>query len=205
VLYLNNLLVLKNPILEACTFTLTSGECSCLSGLSGSGKTLLLRAIAELDEYRGEMFLQQIECQQYSAPEWRKQIGFLTAETYWWHNTVGSHFTNQQTSQLSEWLAQLGLDKSILSADVNYCSTGEKQRLALLRLLQNHPKVILLDEPTSSMDAETAIRVETFIEAYRQQHHSAVFWVSHNPEQIKRIADKHLKIQNGQLIEVPVS
>ncbi|NOX44085.1 MAG: ATP-binding cassette domain-containing protein [Gammaproteobacteria bacterium] len=199
------MLVTKKSLLEAVSFVLAKDECICLSGPSGSGKTLLLRAISDLDEHEGNVYLEEKECRQYTAPNWRKQVGLLTAENYWWHDRIGSHFHDESDTQLIANLSQLGLDKSILTADVNHCSTGEKQRLALLRLLQNNPKVLLLDEPTSSMDPDSVRRVEKFLTEFRHQHQTSILWISHDPQQIKRIADKHLQIQNGKLIEGPVA
>lgn len=211
-LYLKNLLVIKKPVLDAVSFSIPKGTCICLSGPSGSGKSLLLRAISDLDEHGGYVYLdekvaekvEKKECHRYSAPNWRKQVGLLTAENYWWHDRIGSHFCDESAPQLAFGLSQLGLGEAILNADVNHCSTGEKQRLALLRLLQNQPKVLLLDEPTSSMDPNTVKRVESYLFAIRQRQHIAVLWISHDPQQIKRIADKHLQIQNGKIVEAPI-
>lgn len=201
-LRLENLQITKNPLLEAVTFSIDSGECVCLSGPSGSGKTLLLRAISDLDEHTGNIFLQGKECHRYPAPEWRKQVGFLTAENYWWFDRVGEHYGKNPDDLLLERLTLFGLEKSILNSQPVRCSTGERQRLALLRLLQNNPRVLLLDEPTSSMDFETVTRVETFIKAYAEKNNTTILWISHDPEQIKRISDRHFKIQQNKLVEV---
>ncbi len=209
---MKNLLVIKKPVLDAVSFSIPKGACICLSGPSGSGKSLLLRAISDLDEHGGYVYLdekvdkkmEKKECHQYSAPDWRKQVGLLTAENYWWHDRIGNHFRDETDPQLLSRLLQLGLDDTILSSDVNHCSTGEKQRLALLRLLQNRPKVLLLDEPTSSMDPDTVKCVESFLFEVRQQQHVAILWISHDPQQIKRVADKHLRIENGKIIEAPI-
>jgi ABC-type multidrug transport system ATPase subunit len=80
-------------------------------------------------------------------------------------------------------------------------STGERQRLALLRLLTNQPRALLLDEPTASLDPESTVAMERLISDYRQQHQAAVLWVSHQPEQIKRVCVRHLRLEQHRIRE----
>jgi putative ABC transport system ATP-binding protein len=172
------------------------GECVCLSGISGSGKSLTLRAIADLDPSEGELYLNDRRSVDMSGPEWRRNVGLLPAESQWWANTVGEHFADGK-----EYIEKVGFDRSVRDWQVARLSTGEKQRLALARLLANSPKVLLLDEPTASLDRDNIVRVEALIEAYQQQHQCAVLWVSHDPEQIDRVSGRHLKINRGQFEE----
>jgi ABC-type iron transport system FetAB ATPase subunit len=72
----------------------------------------------------------------------------------------------------------------------------------LLRLLANRCKALLLDEPTASLDAENVRRVERLIAAYRSETGAAVLWVSHDPEQERRVADRRTRLSEGQLLEV---
>jgi ABC-type iron transport system FetAB ATPase subunit len=177
-----------------------AGECVVLSGPSGSGKTLLLRAIADLDLHTGSAYLENKECKLFDSPQWRAQVGMLAAESQWWYERIGEHFKNKKDiPQLSEWLSDLGFDDSILNRQVAQCSTGERQRMALLRLLQNQPKVLLLDEPTASLDPENVQRVEKLINRYRQKKNASVLWTSHDMEQIKRVASRHIRLENGKI------
>jgi len=73
-------------------------------------------------------------------------------------------------------------------------AAGEKQRLALFRLLLNQPKVLLLDEPTAALDHANIHVAEEVISEYRRTTGAAVLWVSHDPEQIARAADRHLQL-----------
>ena len=172
------------------------GECVCLSGISGSGKSLTLRAIADLDTGEGELYLDNLRSTDMSGPEWRRNVGLLPAESQWWANTVGEHFVDGK-----EYIEKVGFDRSVRDWQVTRLSTGEKQRLALARLLANSPKVLLLDEPTASLDRENIRRVEALIEEYRQQHQCAVLWVSHDPEQIARVSGRHLTVSFGRFKE----
>ncbi len=170
-------------------------ECVTLSGPSGSGKTLLLRAIADLDCHEGEVLLNGVACSDMRAHEWRMQVGLLPAESHWWGERIGDHFHNSDQTLL----AQLGFTDEVMSWEVTRCSTGERQRLALARLLQNRPKVLLLDEPTASLDAENVARVEALVERLRREQGVAVLWVSHDPAQAQRVATRRLRIEGGQL------
>jgi ABC-type iron transport system FetAB ATPase subunit len=175
-----------------------TSQCVCISGPSGTGKTLLLRALADLDPHDGRVLLDDVASASIDAPRWRRQVGLLPAESQWWHDSLGGHF-----SGASVWgLAELGFEPEVMSWPVSRLSTGERQRLALLRLLANRPKALLLDEPTASLDADNVQRVEHLIAAYRSETGAPVLWVSHDSEQERRVADRRLRLRDGQLVEV---
>jgi ABC-type iron transport system FetAB ATPase subunit len=174
------------------------GECVTLSGPSGSGKTLLLRAIADLDEYEGEVLLDGVPSGAMRAHEWRAKVGLLAAESQWWGERIGDHFAGFDEGLLE----RLGFGAEVMGWEVARCSTGERQRLALLRLLQNRPRALLLDEPTASLDGENVARVERLIEELRREEGLAVLWVSHDPAQAQRVATRYFRIDLGRLQEV---
>ena len=84
---------------------------------------------------------------------------------------------------------------------VSDCSTGERQRLGILRCLSNKPRALLLDEPTASLDPENISRVEQLILEYVKNNKVPVIWVSHSREQIQRIAGVHYKMKDGKLVK----
>jgi ABC-type iron transport system FetAB ATPase subunit len=167
-----------------------------IGGPSGSGKSLLLRAIADLDPHQGEVYLDDLACSQIGAPEWRRKVGLLPAESQWWYDRVGEHFASTPDS---ESLAAMGFTTTFLDYQVSRLSTGERQRLALLRLLVQQPAVLLLDEPTSSLDSTNTRKIEGMIESYRTQHNAAVIWVSHDDDQVARVTGRRYVINEGQL------
>ena len=173
-------------------------EIICLSGASGSGKSLLLRAIVDLIEHEGDVFLDEHKCSEINPVQWRKWVGFLPAESAWWMDKVGDHFLKIERNDLS----LLNLADGCLSWEVARCSTGEKQRLALARLIQHTPKVLLLDEPTASLDQESVFAIEAFIKNYVNEFNVPVIWVSHDKKQIKRIANRAFEIKNNEVKEV---
>lgn len=175
-----------------------NSEFVCLSGASGSGKSLLLRAIADLIEHKGDAFLDEQKCTKLSPVQWRTWVGLLPAESAWWLDKVGDHFINGKEA----YSKQLNLHDACMDWDVSRCSTGEKQRLAIARLLENKPKVLLLDEPTASLDQKSVMAVELLIKKYAKEFQVPVIWVSHDQEQIKRLADRELRIEGNEIKEV---
>jgi ABC-type iron transport system FetAB ATPase subunit len=172
-----------------------SGDCLCISGPSGSGKSQLLRAIADLDPHEGESFLEGIASHELAADEWRTRVGLLPPESSWWLPRAIDHFHEGVPVPLDH----IGLSSAILEQPVSRLSSGEKQRLALMRLLSNRPRVLLLDEPTANLDPENTRRVEAVIKEYQRSHDAAVIWVSHDVEQVRRVANRYYKVAGGEL------
>jgi ABC-type iron transport system FetAB ATPase subunit len=174
------------------------GRCVGLSGPSGSGKTQLLRAIADLIPHTGDIALNGVGAKTIPAHEWRKKVGFLPAESAWWGETVGDHFSAIDT----ERFRFLGFDPDVLAWEVSRLSSGERQRLSLLRLLAGRPEALLLDEPTANLDDGNTARVEALVESHRLAQKAPVIWVGHAPDQIQRVASDRFRVHNGNLIQL---
>jgi ABC-type iron transport system FetAB ATPase subunit len=181
--------------LQNVRLTLEPGQCVGLTGASGSGKSIFLRALADLDPHAGGMYLDGVAAELVPAPQWRRQVGLLPAESAWWHDAVGPHFDHVPR----QWLAELGFDTGVMDWQVSRLSSGERQRLALLRLLSRQPRVLLLDEPTANLDRENTRRVESLLSRYRRQHAVMMIWVSHDPEQLRRNCDPIFTIAGSRL------
>ena len=186
---------LRRLMIGPLSLDVDNGDCLCISGPSGSGKSLLLRAIADLDPHEGEAFLEGVASSELAANEWRTRVGLLPPESCWWLPRAIDHFRDGVPLSLDH----IGLTSAILEQPVSRLSSGEKQRLALMRLLSNRPRVLLLDEPTANLDPENTRRVEAVITEYRRSHDAAVIWVSHDGEQVKRVASRHCVMAEGRL------
>ena len=182
--------------------SIEQGQCVSFSGPSGAGKSILLKAIIDLIPNQGEVRFADHVREQMRASDWRKLVGLLPAESFWWCDRIGQHFPTLNEQHIS-WFSELGFEQQVLDWEVSRCSTGERQRLALLRLLCHGPKVLLLDEPTANLDKTSSDAVEKIINEYKARYQCPVIWVSHDQQQIKRVAEQHYLLeQDGQLQKV---
>lgn len=166
-----------------------------ITGPSGAGKTLFLRAVADIDPHGGRVFLDGVHSAAIPGHEWRKKVGLLPSESAWWFDLVGDHFENAE----NRWFEVLGFNRNVLQWRVSRLSSGERQRLALLRLLCNRPKVLLLDEPTANLDSDNTWRVEHLLGVYQQERASALIWISHDTAQLKRVSSRRFLLSAGNL------
>jgi ABC-type glutathione transport system ATPase component len=179
---------------------LGAGECVGVVGESGSGKSVFLRMICDLDPCSGEVWLDGADRQTFSASLWRSMVVYQAAEPAWWEPTAAAHFTTTQLDFAHGLLPALKLKPDILQAELALLSTGERQRLALIRSLACHPKVLLLDEPAASLDPSTTLAMESLLRANLANGMSIII-VTHSNEQAERLAPRRFRMVKGQLTQ----
>ncbi len=167
------------------SFSLHVGQVLVVQGASGSGKSRLLRALADLDPHEGEVWLQN-RAQENEAPsQWRRQVLYCAAQPAWWADIPATCF-DQLPSQTM--LTAVGLAEAKLHQPVASLSSGELQRLGILRAVMRNPHVLLLDEPTSHLDDQGAERVRLFLLRWLQAVPArGIIWVSHSAQEIERL------------------
>ncbi len=187
-------------LFEGLDIVLDPGETLALHGASGSGKTLLLRALAGLAPLdAGTLLLGGLGPADLGWPHWRRRIHYIpqqppahpgTPET-WWERVRGltsqggvSH--GDPVTLAESWNVSAATWQRPWSA----LSGGERQRLALATALATNPDVLLLDEPTSALDATAAAAVEASIAC------RAALWVTHDAAQAARVAGRTLKLES---------
>lgn len=189
---------LSHFYLRSITQTLNRGEIVCLTGPSGAGKSLLLRAIADLDPHTGDLRLNGRSFLSFKPTEWRRRVHLVPAESAWWHEWVSDHIPIEAAALLPHF----GFEKDLFGWRISRLSSGEKQRLALIRALALDPDILMLDEPTANLDQQNRERVENYIvDRYIPRSGKAVLWISHDPAQWKRLAHRCWQMNRGALTE----
>lgn len=177
------------------SFGVTSGECLAIEGPSGSGKTRILRAIADLDPVDGQLFLDGTERRELAPLVWRRAVRYVAAEPGWWTDTPRGTLPALAGSRarVVRFLAALGLAEDMLDRPVSLLSTGERQRIALVRALVDEPKVLLFDEPTAALDVAATALVEELIR-FQLLAGRSILIASHNNTLIDRLAHARLQL-----------
>ncbi len=189
-------------------FELFSGEKVAVLGASGSGKSLLLRTLAGLDKVQaGKIIFKKKAIDSSYLPRWRSQIIYLHQRPALWFGTVESNLKQvyhlkanrhliYNRAAILDYLKLLHKNDDFLKRPVTALSGGESQIVAFLRALQLAPKILLLDEPTASLDAQTAHSLEALVAAWQaQDSQRAYLWTSHDSTQLQRITNRQISLQ----------
>lgn len=187
------------PHLPSVSFSLSDGEILTVRGPSGVGKSQLLRALADLSEHAGRVALDGVDQAAIAPAQWRRRVVYVPAESGWWADIVADHFTARPSDA---WLSRLSLSATLLQASVERLSTGERQRLALLRALMLKPRVLLLDEPTANLDPCNAEAMVQLVIDYVQAEGAAAVWVTHDASERGRLGVHVLQmVPEGSVFE----
>jgi len=186
---------LQRAGLNDISLSVPAGQTLCIHGPSGSGKSLLLRAIADLDPNQGQVSLGGIRRESVPAPQWRGLVSYLPPESHWWQEQVRAHASDWNLATLEG----LGFAADVLDWPVSRLSTGERQRLSIARSLARTPRAMLLDEPTANLDPGNTLVVEQVLSNYQQETRAPMLWVSHDPAQRERVALLAREIIDGIL------
>ncbi len=202
-------------LLRGISVEVHAGDRVAVAGSSGAGKTLLLRAMSLLDPIdEGEVLWNDRPVANRQVNAFRSQVVYLHQRASLVEGSVEDvlrspfllYIHRQQQfdrDRVLDWLTALGRDAGFLSKWSGDLSGGEAQIVALLRVLQLDPAVLLLDEPTAAMDAATTHAAEQLVERWVADaaNRRATVWVSHDAQKADRAAQRVIKLSDGQLVE----
>lgn len=193
-------------IVEDLSYTFSEGRFYTVVGPSGAGKTSLLRLLNRLDEPTGgAVYFRGRDYRSISPCALRRRIGYLFQTPYLFPGTVRDNLRYARADisdhQAFRCLRAAALPEEYLERPVDRLSLGEQQRVALARLLVLEPAVLLLDEPTSSLDPTATETIERLVRSLVTDHALTVIMVTHQPEQALRLGGETLLLVRGRLVE----
>jgi putative ABC transport system ATP-binding protein len=197
-------------LLHPVSLQLHDGDRVAVTGPSGAGKSVLLRLLALLDEPDGgEIHWRGALVSRRTIPAYRRSVAYLKQRAAMLDGSVADnlhapfalkiyndlHYSHEAILDL---LTAAGRDASFLAKKAGELSGGEAQIAALIRVLQLAPTVLLLDEPTASLDPASAAIVEAMVDQwFTAMPGRALAWVSHDPAQAARVSNQTLQLQAG--------
>lgn len=200
----------NRPILEEITGSFPQGKITTLVGPSGAGKTTLLKLCnGLLSPDSGEIFIKDQNIDSYDPVKLRRYVGMALQSA---PMVSGSVFKNLalpmelQGKQLAEdeareLLVQVGLDATFLHRNSKELSGGQRQKVSIARTLVNRPRIILLDEITSSLDPASQKEIEALIVKINRKFNTTIIWITHNLEQALTIGEYTWVMMDGKVIE----
>lgn len=203
------------PILDAVNFSVDKGELVCLVGPSGCGKTTLLKCIAGLRKYKGDIYIDNEKSSGIS-----KKIGFVFQEfslfpfrTVKQNMEFGLEIIGVPKKERKKTVAEL-LDLFMLEkfegAYPHELSGGMQKKVAIARALATDPEILLMDEPFVSLDAQTRNMLQKELLRIWQKTHKTIVFVTHNVDEAVFLGDRVLvltrrpaTIKREFLVELP--
>ena len=201
----------KRQVMESLSLSLARGQFACLLGPSGSGKTTLLRLIAGFAQAEtGQVLLDGRDVA--ALPPWKRDVGMVfQSYALWPHMTVAKNVAfgleerrlprREIDRKVAEALALVGLT-DYADRRPAQLSGGQQQRVAVARTIAIEPKVLLLDEPLSNLDARMRVGVRRELRALQQRLGLTTIFVTHDQEEANTICDRIAVMDAGTIRQV---
>jgi len=182
-------------ILDGVSFSVSQGECLCLTGPSGAGKTVLLKCLNRLIKpSAGEILLDGQDTGKMNPVEVRKQICLVGQLPVLFAGTVKDDYATL--------MENVGLSPEYLTKNASKLSGGEKQKVATARALGLKPAILLFDEPTAALDAASKLVIDDQIRRLNRDYGMTIIVVTHDMEEARRLSRRILRIKKGHLEEI---
>lgn len=190
-------------VLTGVSLRIRAGAITALVGPSGVGKTSLLRCMNGLDRpAAGTVRLRGTDVVRIKPRELRRRVAMIFQIPVLFEGSVDDNLRygldNPDRSRALDVLASVGLEASFIERPATALSVGQAQRVCLARALMRRPEVLLMDEPTSSLDRDAGAVIEALVADLRDDGLTVVF-VTHDLRQAQRIADSAALLGRGRL------
>jgi ATP-binding cassette, subfamily B, bacterial len=200
-------------VVEHLSFTIEPGSMVAFVGPSGAGKTTITNLVPRLyDAQEGRILIDDYDVKAVTLASLREQIGIVSQETYLFHDTIGANLRyareGASQEQIVEACKAANIHDVIMAMSEGYdtvvgerghkLSGGERQRLAIARVLLKNPRILILDEATSSLDTENESLIQAALVPLMQGRTSLV--VAHRLSTIIA-ADRIFVVEQGKVIE----
>lgn len=201
-------------IFDKISFTVWENEFVCLKGPSGCGKTTLLRILSGLiAPTSGKIYLfnKLANSPNVLMPPHKRQISLLFQDLALWPHMSGleqlkfvweSNKYKSFSQALAELCWEIGFPQKLLSKYPAHLSRGENQRLAIVRSLISHPKILLLDEPMTALDQKLRSRLIKFLKKLKKEKSTTVILVSHDLMTDMLEYDQDFVFKNGSFLKI---
>lgn len=210
----------ERKILHELTLNLPTNSITAVIGASGSGKTTLLRVLCRMNDrienfrVEGSVLVDGVDIYRPDTDAYalRRKVGMVFQKPCVFPKSifdnvvfgVGQKIPKKEHANLVEQvLREVFLWEEVkdrLEEKATTLSQGQQQRLTLARTLAVGPEVLLMDEPTSSLDPKSTAAIEKLVQSLKKRH--TILWVTHQHEQAQSIADRVLAIEKGQILSL---
>ena len=202
-------------ILKDVNLRIEDGEFMVLVGPSGSGKTTMIKMINRLLEPTdGNIYMDEKRIKDYDERELRLSTGYVLQAIALFPNlTVAENialipemkgWTKEQiTSKTVEFLEKVGLPASDYAARKPHeLSGGEQQRVGIVRAMIGEPKILLMDEPFSALDAISRKQLQTLTKNLHKEFGMTTIFVTHDTDEALKLGDRIAVLQEGEIVQV---
>lgn len=198
-------------VLDNFSLTIHPGETLAIVGHTGAGKSTIAKLITRFYEFqKGDIFIDGINIRKFDLSAYRKSIGYIPQTPFLWADTIENNIRTKESDTKeqiiwaldqaggSDWIDDLGGLNTNAGERGNLLSVGQRQLVALARVLLENPAIIILDEATASVDPFTETRIQDALEKVFQNRTSII--IAHRLWTVRK-ADRIIVLDHGKIVE----